>query len=44
MSAQILTTSNICVETIESIEDEFNITSSNRIYSKVDLGGGNTWR
>ncbi len=31
MSAQILTTSNICVETIESIEDEFNITSSNSI-------------
>ena len=36
MSAQILTTSNICVETIESIEDEFNITSSNSIIFETD--------
>ena len=36
MSAQILTTSNICVETIESIEYEFNIVSNNNIIFETD--------
>jgi hypothetical protein len=36
MSAQILTTSNICVETIESMEDEFNIVSNNNVIFETD--------
>ena len=36
MSAQILTTSNICVETIESMENDFNIISNNNIIFETD--------